>query len=171
MGMDKKPSINANQSTFELLQEEDFEFIHRVLGSDLVSLPELKTVLQDNEMRQDILDSRCLYNAINDEFDSLKISLFFYLYTVIRQIMLDSELEEEKYTLETTIAYVKLCRLVNETKNEQISFGYPQVELQIFVQETESEPKVRISTKLSDYLIVLENDSLKMAQSQTHFRR
>lgn len=169
--MDKEPSINAHHSAFELLQEEDFAFIHRVLGSDLVTLPELKNVLQDNEMRQDILDSRCLYNAINDEFETLDISLFFYLYTVIRQIMLDSNLEEEKYTMETVIAYIKLCRLVHETKNEEIPNGYPQVELQIFVQETEGEPKVRISTRLSDYLIVLENDSLKMAQAAINFRR
>lgn len=162
---------NAIHNPVDLLETEDVGFIHRILGSDLVSIQELTNLLRDDDMRQDILDSRCIYNAISDEFDSLQISLYFYLYIVIRQILLSAELEEPRYTEETVAAYIKMCRLQQENGEEEPDYHYPDVNLQILREETPSGEKVRIAGKLDRFLIVLQSKQEADTPSEIPFNR
>jgi len=141
-----------------LLTEEDIRFIHAVLGDSFVSLVELCEILEDAEMRQDILESRCLFNALLDNRQRMKVSEYFYYSTLVRQVLVEAGLPEPGYLDRVVSALMRMIEMqrIHLERHHGDSVRYFPVNLSVLRWQSSQGEALLIFSEIDPFQMVLE---------------
>lgn len=145
-------------STEPGLTPEDVEFIHVVFGKDLLAREDLDMLLEDDELRQQVLDCRSLFYALRREGPLLGVSEAFYYYILSRQVLLEAELSDPRYTAYVSRALVKMAHLQSLQLARDFAplKRYYPAQVTVVVREEEGSDKVFVRADLEGYKMVME---------------
>lgn len=139
------------------LTEEDMAFIHGTLGRDILTVAELNTVLNDEALRKQVLDSPALLEAVVRDKDSLCISEYFYFTTLVRQVMLTAGLDSPDYTQNVASSLVRMSNMRRKLmERADSSSRYVPVNLNVLVEDGVYGSNLHITCRMSPYEMVLE---------------
>lgn len=75
----------------DLFTSEDVAFIHRVLGHELLGYGDLCRILEDESLQEQVLECRCLFDALDAPLLAKDISAFLYYSLTVRQALLEAD--------------------------------------------------------------------------------
>jgi hypothetical protein len=139
------------------LTEEDMAFIHNTLGRDILSVAELNSVLNDERLRKQVLDSPAILEALSRDKDKLCVSEYFYFTTIVRQVMLTAGLDSNEYTQNVATSLVRMSNMRRKLmERADSSSRYVPVDLKVLVEDGIYGSNLHITCRMSPYEMVLE---------------
>ena len=103
------------------LSAEDFSFIQSSLGKSKGDEAALRSLLLDPEVLDSILDQERLFQAVQDKSQTLKISPHLYFYLLVRQTLLNAEIDDK------ALADYVASLLVDFTREDRQSKSFPEL--------------------------------------------
>jgi hypothetical protein len=140
-----------------LLTQEDMAFIHDTRGRDILSAEELNVVLNNPQLRKQVLDSPALLEALNRNRSKLCVSEYFYFTTCVRQVMLTAGLDAPEYTQNVSSSLVRMSNMRRKLMDRADSNSrYVPVDLNVLVEDGNYGSNLRISCRMPPYEMALE---------------
>ena len=118
----KQQIPNDSTAKKERFTTNDIDFIHWVFGKELVSQDDLYYILDNQHLRQPLLDSRYLFDAITSVDPVSQVSPYFYYYILVRQVMLESDgrNSEEYAEIHPTLKMIVVCEDLEDRRKVYI---------------------------------------------------
>jgi|GEM_PF-6962603 len=159
----------AYRDDIGLLTQEDMAFIHDTVGRDILSEDELNAVLNNAQLRTQVLDSPALFGAMSSDLGGLNVSEFFYYSTLVRQVMLTSGIEAEEYTQNVASSLVRMATMRRKIMERADSNSrYMPLNLDVLVEEGPYGCNLSIKGRMDPYEMVLEGFIANMKAFNNH---
>ncbi len=140
-----------------LLTAEDMAFIHETLGRDILSEEEVNAIVNDPQMRNRVLDSPAIFDALGADITGLNVSEFFYYSTLVRQVMLNAGLDAEEYTQNVASSLVRMANMKRKhVERSDFSCRYLPLDMEVLVEEGRYGCNITISARMEPYDMKLE---------------
>ncbi len=155
---------NESPAMNERFTANDIDFIYRVFGKELVSQEDLYYILDNQHLRQPLLDSRCLFDAITSVDPVPQVSPYFYYYILVRQVMLESGLEDPRLTGKATLSLEEMARMqeMAEGRNPgEAVENHPTFKMIVVCKDLEDRRKVYIRAHLGLFGMIFEGYSYR----------
>lgn len=155
--MDETSDIEMYQDDLGLLTPADMNFLHTILGRDLLSAKELNGVVNEPTLRRQVLDSPKLFEEVSKPDTQLSISEFFYYCIIVRQVMILAGLEHGDYTENVAASLVRMAHMQRKSlKRDDSCSRYMPVNLQVIKERGPYGCHIRIISKLDPFEMFLE---------------
>lgn len=155
----KQQIPNDSTAKKERFTTNDIDFIHWVFGKELVSQDDLYYILDNQHLRQPLLDSRYLFDAITSVDPVSQVSPYFYYYILVRQVMLESGLEDPRLTEKAALSLEEMARMqkLSDGRNsEEDAEIHPTLKMIVVCEDLEDRRKVYIRAHLGIFGMVFE---------------
>jgi hypothetical protein len=140
-----------------LLTQEDMAFVHSTLGRDILTVEELNVVLNNPELRAEVLDSPAILDALNKNRSNLCVSEFFYFTTTVRQVMLAADVTSEEYTQNVASSLVRMSNMRRKLlARSDSSAKYDKFDMNVLCKDAKHGRNMRVTCKMPPYEMVLE---------------
>ena len=146
------------------LSIDDIDFLHWVFGKELVSRDDLYYILDNQHLRQPLLDSRFLFDAITSIVPAPKVSSYFYYYVLVRQVMLESGLEDPQLTEKAVLSLVEMARMQNLAEDRNIendTVVHPPLKMIVLCTDLKDRRDVYIRAHLGVLGMIFEGYSYR----------
>lgn len=139
---------------------EDIRFIHEIFHMELVTHEDLEFIMSHDKLRQPLLDSRRLFEAVEDESEFAGISEYLFYYVKVRQILLTADLEDTGLADFLTRVAVELaeCKLRREAEDFQRPvhlIAFPHLSMQVLTVDDSSGTEVTVTAEVGHYRMVV----------------
>ncbi len=155
---------NDSRAKKERFTTNDIDFIHRVFGDELVSQDDLYYILDNQHLRQPLLDSRYLFDAITSVDPVAQVSPYFYYYILVRQVMLESGLEDPRLTEKAALSLEEMARMQESARgrnSKETAENHPTFKMIVVCQDLEDRRKVYIRAHLGIFGMIFEGYSCR----------
>ena len=155
---------NESQTKNERFTTKDIDFIHWVFGQELVSQEDLYYILDNQHLRQPLLDSRYLFEAITSVDTVPQVSPYFYYYILVRQLMLESGLEDPRLTEKAARSLEEMARMhksVEGRNSEEATENHPTFKMVVVCEDLKDRRKVYIRAHLGLFGMIFEGYSYR----------
>lgn len=153
---------NESPTKNERFTTKDIDFIHWVFGQELVSRDDLYYILDNQHLRQPLLDSRYLFEAITSVDPVPQVSSYFYYYVLVRRAMIESGLEDPRLTEKAALSLEEMARMHNSVEgrnSEEAAENHPTFKMIIVCEDLEDRRKVYIRAHLGLFGMIFEGYS------------
>lgn len=143
----------------------DAAFIHRVFRMELVTLEDLRHILRNGKLRQPLLDSRRLREAIARDPEAVTCSDTLFYYVQLRQLLVHSDLPEAglaEYLTSLVLDLSRGERSGRTARGLQIPHRLP-LRAQICAKAGAHERDIQILLEVGTYRVVVEGSTLPTA--------
>jgi hypothetical protein len=143
--------------------EADAVFIHRVFRMELVTLEDLEFILSSPKLRQPLLDSRRLFEALTAGDIDEEISSYLYFYVITRQVLLRAELNDTDLVEYLTMILMELVRREEENRtvrNLPVE-EYPEVGMRVLARDEDEKRMIDIQVEVGSYRVVVDGCSYR----------
>lgn len=155
--MDELADFDVYQDDLGLMTPADMEFLHSILGKDLLTARELNGVVNEPTLRRQVLDSPKLFEEVAKSSNDLNISEFFYYSIIVRQAMITAGLEQSDYTENVAASLVRMAHMQRKSlKRDDSCSRYLPVNLQVIKERGPYGCHIRIMSKMDPFEMFLE---------------
>lgn len=152
------PRQQSPSPAFPGLTSRDVCFLRKAFGEDLISLEEMTILLEDRELRDHLIGSTFVFDALEAESpDGLGISEYLYYSVQVRSALMAAGVGDLECSEQVARALMEIAerRREHEEARER-AVKYVPIELRIVRIDANGGERIRISGELSPYQLWLE---------------
>lgn len=153
-----KKSDSISNAADPLFSESDISFIHSVFHMELVTHDDLDFIMRHRKLRQPLLDSRRLFEAVHLEKErESRTSRYLFYYVQVRQILLRSDLTDPDLADYLTLVLVELAEseIQRRKDNGSDAFGHPEMSMAALTREVEDDCEINIQARIGPYTMMV----------------
>lgn len=158
-GMNSKDQDEHQYYSGIPLSENDIAFIQCTFGHDILTCDDLNTILSDETLRDSLLDSRRLFDAVTKDPNELDISEYFFYNVLSRQAALQAGLKDSKFAENVSLSLLEMADLHHaDLKSATITASSKllPVNLSILVRDIPGSKKVFLRAQIGQLKLVFD---------------